>query len=610
MFGRRQTESERFADSNLLGWIWNFIRPYRRRLAAALMLMPVYSLFALAQPYVIKLAIDLFLHPSAAPQRHRWLASLKSVGPGHGILLMGGCYALLVVGEFCAFYGQYYLTMVVAQLALSDLRLALFRHIERLPMAFFDRQPSGQLVSRITTDIDAINEMFNAGALSIITDLLILISVVALMLNLSPHLALWTLGATAPVLLAVKLFQTRARQVYRRVRRSLAALSAYISEALVGIVTIQLFTAEERAQQEFDGLNRACRDALMRANVYEAGLYSLVEAASAITMGMILWVGGYRAVGLGTLVAFIEYAQKFFLPLREMSTKYTALQSALAAIERISSIMRDNPLEASSITARRLESVRGEIVFDRVCFSYRPDEPALSGLSLRVEPGQKVAIVGPTGAGKSTIVKLLARFYDVDSGRILLDGVDVKTLDLTWLRRVVGIVQQEVFIFSGTVFDNVRMGRQELGEAQVVSALKRAQAYDFVARLPAGLYGRLEERGTNLSTGQRQLLAFARALAYDPPILVMDEATSNVDGETERLIQIALDELLKHRTALIIAHRLSTIEKADRILVVSRGKVRESGTHEELLARRGLYYRLFELQYGMPSHPQSGQAET
>ena len=610
MLGDYETDLGPPRDAGLVAWIWNFIRPYRRRLAGAAVLMPLYSVFALAQPYVIKLAIDLFLHPSPGAPPHRWLASLRSLGPKRGILVMGGCYAVLVAGEFCAFYGQYYLTMVVAQLGLSDLRLALFRHIEKLPVAFFDRQPSGRLVSRITTDIDAINEMFNAGALTIVTDLLILVSVVALMFDLSPHLALWTLGATVPVILTVKLFQTRARMVYRRIRGSLAALSGYISEAIVGIVAIQLFTGEARAQEEFDEFNRACRDALMRVNVYEAGLYSLVEAASAITLGVILWVGGYRAVGLGTLVAFIEYTQKFFLPLREMSTKYTAVQSALAAVERIVGIMRDNPAEANPAPARRPEAARGAIVFDRVRFAYRPDEPVLTGLSLSVEPGQKVAIVGPTGAGKSTMVKLLARFYDVESGRILLDGADVRTLDLAWLRRVVGIVQQEVFIFSGTVFDNVRMGREDLGEAQVISALKRARAYEFVARLAGGLYEPLGERGSNLSTGQRQLLAFARALAYDPPILVMDEATSSVDSETERLIRIALDELLKHRTALIIAHRLSTIEKADRILVVNRGEVRESGTHEELLARRGLYYRLFEVQYNTPSRPQPGGAAT
>jgi ATP-binding cassette subfamily B multidrug efflux pump len=604
MLDEREVYSEVSGDTTLLAWVWKFIRPYRGRLVCAVALMPLYSAFALAQPYVIKLAIDLFLHPSPSAAQHRWLASLQRLAPARGILFMGGCYTLLVVGEFCAFYGQYYLTMVVAQLGLSDLRLALFRHMEGLPVAFFDHQPSGRLVSRITTDIDAINEMFNAGALTIVTDLLIVSSIVVLMVHLSPQLALWTLGATVPVVLTIKVLQTRARAVYRRIRAALAALSAYISEALVGITTIQLFTAEARAREEFDAFNRACRDAQMQANVYEAGLYSLVEAASAITLGIILWAGGYRAVGLGTLVAFIEYVQKFFLPLREMSNKYTALQSALAAVERIVGIMRDHPVEANATLPHRPESIRGEIVFDRVSFAYRPDEPALTQLSLRVEPGQRVAIVGPTGAGKSTIVKLLTRFYDVDSGRILLDGADVRTLDLVWLRRAIGIVPQDVFIFSGTVLDNVRMGRDDLSEAQVLSALKRAQAYEFVARLPAGLYEPLSERGSNLSTGQRQLLAFARALAYDAPILVMDEATSSVDCETERLIRVALDELLKGRTALIIAHRLSTIEKADRIIVVSHGRVRESGTHEELLAQRGLYYRLFELQYQMPARSQ------
>jgi ATP-binding cassette subfamily B protein len=608
MLSEQEMDFATSRDLSLMAWIWKFVRPYGGKLAVALGLMPVYTFFSLAQPYVIKLTIDLFLHPSSGAANYRWLAALRHLQPAHGIQLMGGCYALLVAGEFCAFYGQYYLTMVVAQLGLSDLRLALFRHVERLPAPFFDREPSGRLVTRITTDIDAINEMFNAGALTIVTDLLVLASIIALMFHLSPRLALWTLGVSAPVALVVKLLQAQARAVYRRIRGSVAALSAYLSEAIVGISTIQLFAAEERSRAEFDQFNRFCRDALMRANVYEAGLYSMVEAASAITLGVILWIGGYRGVGLGTLVAFIEYAQKFFFPLREMSTKYTALQSALAAVERIAGTMRDNAVEANPTPAVKPQSVHGEIVFDGVHFAYRSNEPALAGLSFRVEPGQKVAIVGPTGAGKSTIAKLLARFYDVQSGRILLDGIDVRNLDLAWLRRVIGIVQQDVFIFSGTVFENVRMGREDLKEAQVISALERAQAYPFVERLPGGLYEPLGERGSNLSTGQRQLLAFARALAYDPPILVLDEATSSVDAETERLIRVALDELLKDRTALIIAHRLSTIEKADLILVVAHGQVRESGTHEELLARRGLYYRLFQLQYQTWARPRPGES--
>ncbi len=598
MFDERETEFDEPRDLGLLAWIWRFLRPYRGYIALAIVLMPVYSAFSLAQPYVIKLAIDLFITPASRPHMPGWLRWLSTVSPARGILLAGAVYALLVLGEFVSFYGQYFLTMLVAQLGLSDLRVALFRHIEKLPMAFFDREPSGRLVSRVTTDIDAIGEMFNSGALTIFSDGLVLLSVVVLMFRLSPVLASVTLLTTLPLLLIVKVLQVQARRVYREIRRRLAALSAYLSEAIEGMTTIQLFTREDRSLAEFDEFNSACRDALRRANIYEAGLYSLVEAASSICVGVLLWRGGYRGVSLGTLVAFVEYVQKFFVPLRDMSTKYAALQSALAAVERIVEVMLRNSTESNYAPALRLGRPPSEIRFEHVSFSYRPGEKVLHDLSFCVEPGQKVAIVGPTGAGKSTIIKLLVRFYDPQEGRILLDGVDLRKLDLSYLRRVVGIVQQEVFIFSGTIADNVRMGRDDISEAQVIAALKRAQAYDFVARLPLGLNQPIGEKGLELSSGQRQLLAFARALAFDPPILVMDEATSSVDPETERWIQCGLEELLQGRTALIIAHRLSTIQKADQILVISHGTLREKGTHQELIAKRGLYWRLFELQYG------------
>ncbi len=591
---------EQVYDARLLRFVWSFVRPYRRLFWTSALLMPLNSIFALLQPYLIKITIDVYLaHRRAAPPR--WAAPVIGAAGRHGMLALGGLYLLLLAGEFATFYGQYYLTMMVAQYSLSDLRLALFSHVERLPMAFFDRTPVGRLVSRMTTDIDAINEMFSAGSLTLFVDLVTLGGIVAILFWQNAHLALWALCAIPPLLLIINFFRVRSRAVYRDIRERFAALNAYLSEALSGMAVIQLFTRERETRREFDQLNMKSRDAQMMANVYEAGQFSAVEALSSFTVAIILWVGGgeaiHRLIGLGTLVAFIQYAQMFFTPLRDVSSKYTTLQSALAALERLEVLMNTPEAIASPAAPRVPAARRGEIVFDRVSFEYRAGEPVLRDLSFRVAPGEKIAIVGPTGSGKTTIIKLLNRFYDVTSGRVLVDGVDVRDWDLTALRRTIGLVQQDVFLFAGDVLENVRLGRADLPEAAVKDALRRAQAISFVDRLPGGLHEEIRERGANLSSGERQLLSFARALAYDPRVLVMDEATSSVDSETERLIQAALIELLAGRTALVIAHRLSTIEKADRILVLSNGVLRESGTHQELLRRPGLYRRLFELQY-------------
>jgi len=453
----------------------------------------------------------------------------------------------------------------------------------------------------MTTDIDSINDMFSAGSLTIFIDAMTLAGVVTIMFSLSPRLALSALCAIPPLTLVIYFLSSRSRIVYGQIRDRLAALNAYLSESLAGMMIVQLFTRERESRREFDALNRRSRDAQMMANVYEAAQFSSVEALSSITVAAILWIGGgsviRHLVTLGTLIAFIQYAQQFFMPLREISTKYSALQSALASVEKIHALMEGEKMLPVPARPLRPAVSRGAIVFDHVNFEYRRGEPILKDLSFTVEPGQKIAIVGATGAGKTTIIKLLNRSYDVTGGRILVDGVDVREWELGALRREIGYVQQDVFLFAGDVMENIRLSRTELSESEVRDALRRAQALRFVERMPSGLAEQIRERGANLSGGQRQLLSFARALAYDPRILVMDEATSSVDSETERLIQLALNELLAERTAVVIAHRLSTIERADRIMVLGGGVLRESGTHEELLAQRGLYYRLFELQY-------------
>ncbi|MGH7813477.1 MAG: ABC transporter ATP-binding protein [Candidatus Binataceae bacterium] len=588
-------------DTALIRWVWQFIRPHRRLFWTAVILMPFNTAFILAQPYVVKLTVDEFLSgPHGAPAPH-WLAALFAVWGGRSLIVMGLLYLLLVIGEFVTFYGQFYLMMMVAQYSLSDLRIALFRHVERLPMAFFDRTPVGRMVSRMTTDIDAIGDMFAAGSLTLFMDVLTLCGIVALMFVLDARMAMWSLCAIPPLAIVVNFFRLRSRAVYGVIRDRLAALNAYLAESLSGMIAVQLFTRERESRREFDALNRRSRDVQVEANIYEAGQFSSVEAISWFTIAIILWIGGGSVVrGLatfGTLVAFIQYAQQFFMPLREMSSKYTTLQSALAAIEKIHTVMETEAPLPMPAAPRRPAAARGSIVFDRVNFEYRPGEPVLKDLSFTAEPGQKIAIVGATGSGKTTIIKLLNRTYDVAGGRILVDGIDVREWDLAALRREIGYVQQDVFLFAGDVMENIRLARTDLSEAEVRRALERAQALRFIERTAAGLREEIRERGANFSAGQRQLLSFARAIAYDPRILVMDEATSSVDSETERLIQLALDELLADRTAVIIAHRLSTIERADRIMVIAGGILRESGTHEELLKRGGLYFKLFELQY-------------
>jgi ATP-binding cassette, subfamily B, multidrug efflux pump len=436
-------------------------------------------------------------------------------------------------------------------------------------------------------------------------DVVTLLGIVVIMLAIDFRLALVTLSLVPLIALAINFFRLKARQSYRRIRERIARLNSYLQEALAGMTVVQLFARERQSWQEFERLNDAHRRANNTSNVYEAALFSMVESVSSISFALIIWYGGRQilagALAFGTLVAFIEYIQKFFIPIRDFSTKYAVMQSAMTAAERVFQLL-DTPVDIAS-PARALvpPDCRGRIEFDRVWFAYQGDEFVLRDVSFSVEPGEKVAVVGPTGSGKTTLIKLLNRFYDVRRGRVLVDGVDVREWDLAALRRRIGVVLQDVFLFSGSVQENLTLGRSDVTRKAAVEAVQTVNAERFVERLRGGYDAVLRERGSNLSAGERQLLAFARALAYGPTILVLDEATSSVDTGTELLIQEAVEKLLRGRTAVVIAHRLSTIENVDRILVLSGGEIRESGTHTELLHAQGLYYRLYRLQYEQPS---------
>lgn len=572
-------------DWRLLWRLWSYMRPYRRLFFLSLLLLPMTVGFSLAQPYLIKLAID----------RH------IAVGNLGGLVWIGVLFALAVVLGALAFYAQYTLTIQLAQKSLSDLRVSVFSHIQRLPMSYFDRNPVGRLVTRMTTDTEVLNEMFSSGVMTLALDGVTLVGIVIALFLIDARLALVALSLMPLVIVGINFFRVKARRSYRAVREGIARINSYVQETISGMVVIQLFSREARALEDFDRFNAQYRDANQTANVVEASMFSFVDAMSSVTIGIILWYGSglvrKETVAFGTLMAFIQYIHRFFVPLRDFSQKYTTIQSALAAAERIFQIL-DVPGEPRPSVPIRVPGASGSIEFQDVWFEYKREEPVLKGVSFRVEPGERVALVGRTGSGKTTTIKLLTRLYDVQSGSVRLDGVDVKNWDPQALRRLVGTVLQDVFLFSGDITRNIRLGNSAITDEEIESAARSVHAHPFIVRMPGGYHAELRERGANLSQGQKQLLSLARALAFQPRILVLDEATSSVDPETELLIQDALDHLIEGRTCLIIAHRLSTIQKVDRIIVLHHGEIREMGTHEELLAKRGFYHRLYLLQYG------------
>lgn len=572
-------------DLKLIKRLWQFISAYKRLFWFSMLLVPLQQLFGLAQPYIMKEAIDRY------------------IGGGNfwGLQAMALFFLVALIGEVITFYFHYYMTMLVAQRCLADLRVAIFSHVQKLPMSYFDRNPVGRLVTRMTTDVDVLQEMFAAGVMTLISDFIMLVWIVVIMFYLHVQLALVSLALIPFMLLAINFFRVKARQTYRLIRERIARINAYLGEAIMGMAVIQLFVREQKSYREFDQLNSAHRDALQLSNVYEAALYSMVEAAGSVSLGLLLWYGGgevlHGVIGIGTLVAFKEYIHRFFIPLRDFSQKYAVMQSAMSSAERIFHLL-DTPVTISSPARPAVpRPFRGEVTFDNVWFGYKQDEPVLKGVAFRVEPGEKVAVVGATGSGKTTTIKLLSRFYDIQRGSIKVSGVDIRDWDLQALRQHIGVVLQDVFLFSGDIRTNLCLGDSSIASERIERAARYANATGFIRNLRDGFGAQVRERGSNFSAGQRQLLALARVLVFQPEILVLDEATSSVDTETEMLIQDALEKIMRERTCVVIAHRLSTIRNADRIIVLHRGEVREVGSHAELLRSRGIYYRLYQLQY-------------
>jgi ATP-binding cassette subfamily B protein len=572
-------------DRRLAGRLWSTVRPHHRLVWSSIALFPVVALVELAQPYLLKVAIDDYILQSD------W----------RGLAGIAGLYAATLVALYGLRMLEAYLMALTGQRVVHDLREALFRHLLRLEAGFFDRTPVGRLMTRVLNDVEAVSEAFSSGLFAIVADVVTVAGVVGVMLWLDWRLAL-AAYAIVPVLFAVAAyFRLRARDAYREVRRRLASLNAFLQESLQGMAVIQLFTREAHERRQFDRLNQDYRRALFASTVFEASLYATVEALGSVALALLVWYGGGRilegALTFGVLVAFIQYTNRFFLPIRDLGAKYTVMQSAMASAERIFELLDRAPAILAPPAPRAPASAAGHAAFEAVWFAYEDERWVLADCSFTVAPGEHVALVGTTGEGKSTCVRLLNRTWDVRHGRVRVDGVDVREWELQRLRRHVGIVFQDPVLFTGTVEANLALDGAG-GRAALARALVTANAAALVEHLPHGLATPLVERAANLSHGERQLLAIARALVYNPAILVLDEATSSVDPESERMIREAMTRLMAGRTTITIAHRLSTIQDADRILVLHRGRIHEEGTHATLLRQGGLYSRLHELGAG------------
>jgi ATP-binding cassette, subfamily B, multidrug efflux pump len=572
-------------DAALLRRLVRYLRPYRWLATGAVLLLLLQSGLALVGPRLTEQALDV-----AIPGRDMGLLGL-----------LAGLYVATLLLELTAEYGGLLLTTFVGQRVMYDLRMEIFAHLQRLSVSYFDRNPVGRLMTRVTSDVETLNELFSSGVVTIFGDVFTLLAIMAMMLVIDVKLALVTFAVIPLVWLTAAIFRRSVRDAFRDIRYRLARLNAYLQERLSGMRVVQLFGREEASAERFAELNREHLAAHLRSITIYAIFFPVVEVLTAVAMALLLWYGGLRVLDgtltVGILAAFIQYTRRFFQPLQDLSEKFNLLQSAMASSERVFALLDEPVTVPEPARPRPLpRALRGEVRFEEVWFRYSADGPwVLRDVSFVASPGKTVALVGHTGAGKTTVVNLLLRFYDPDRGRITVDGVDIRELSTADLRSAIGFVQQDLFLFTGDILHNLTLGAPITADA-ARRAAERVGADRFIERLPSGYGHRLGERGRNLSVGERQLLSFARALALDPRILVLDEATSSVDAEAEAQIQRAIAELMAGRTSLVVAHRLSTVLHANEILVMHHGEIRERGTHRELLAAGGLYERLYQLQ--------------
>ena len=581
-------------DARIMRRLLTYVRPYLRVGILAMLLLVLVSLIDLAGPALTKYAIDNYI----VPQTHNLTTSQREAGT----LTVASIYLCILILGLTLRYLHVLLLSIVGQHIMFDMRSQMFAHLQRLSLSYFDHNPVGRLMTRLTNDVDSLNEMFTSGAISILGDVLTIFGVTIALLVINWQLALVTFIVMPPLLWIATYFRVAMRDNFRAIRVRLARINAYVAENIAGMSIIQLFNREQRNYEQFDVLNRDYLQQSIRSLLYFILFSSITNFFSALAVALIIWYGGGRilvgALTLGALVAYLQYVDRFFLPIRDLAEKYNILQSAMASSERIFKVL-DEPLTVQDpVRPREFGKVQGEIEFRDVWFAYNPGEWVLKGISFKIRPGERVAFVGATGAGKTSIISLMSRFYDVQKGSIYVDGIDVREVRQKDLRKHIGTVLQDPFIFSGTIASNIRLHEEQISDELIRKAAEYVNAAHFIEQLPHTYDEEVRERGAGLSVGQKQLLAFARAIAFNPEILlILDEATSSVDTETEVLIQDALSKLMTNRTSIIIAHRLSTIRNVDSIIVLHKGRIVEQGSHEELLHRQGVYRKLYEFQY-------------
>lgn len=576
-------------DSRLMKRLLTYLKPHHTEVVVSIFLLVGTSLLDLAGPFLTKIAIDRYIAGKDFPGLVRIAA-----------LFLGTLVVAMGLG-----YAQTYIMQKVGQEIMVSLRGQIFRHLQRLQIAFFDRNPVGRLITRLTSDVDALNEMFTSGVVAIFGDVVTLFGIMIVLLVMDWKLALVSFAVLPLLFWLSSWFRNNVRESYRQVRVRLARINTFLQESITGMSVLQVMNHEGRSRREFDVLNRDHTEAHLRSVFYYATFYPAVEIISSLALALVIWMGGEQilrdAFTLGGLVAFIQYVRRFYRPIQDLSEKYNILQAAMAASERIFTLLDTPPTvnDADDAPAAAGRSEAPVIEFRGVWFAYNPEEWVLRDVSFRVNRGEAVAFVGATGAGKTSLMSLLMRFYDVQKGAILVDGIDIRHWPQRELRRRMSLVLQDVFLFSGTVGENIGLGRDDLSQADLELAARTVEAHRFIERLPEEYATELRERGTNLSAGQRQLLSFARAVAHGAHILILDEATSSIDTETEAVIQRGIHALMQGKTAIAIAHRLSTIQDVDRIYVLHKGRVVEQGRHSELLEAQGVYHRLYQLQYRM-----------